>query len=114
MTAAEISFTAFATANALRLFAYLPQIAVLARDTEGARAISCTTWGLFLTSNVTTVAYAVLALDDWQMAAFFGANAACCVAILGLTISKRLRTHDRAPYLSVGAVWTGCGPRPAR
>lgn len=89
MTAAEISVTAFTLANSLRVFAYFPQIARIVGDTDGARAVSATTWLMFLASHLTTVAYAVLSLGDWTMALIFGANAACCAAILGLTTSKR-------------------------
>jgi hypothetical protein len=87
--AAEVALTLFALCNALRVFAYLPQIVAIARDRSGACAVSQTTWGLFAASNLSTMAYAVFALQDWVMAAIFGASAGCCLAIVGLTALKR-------------------------
>ena len=91
MSPADAALAAFALCNGLRVFAYLPQILSVARDRNGATAISYATWGLFAVSNVSTVAYAVLTLEDWRMAAIFAANAACCGLILGLTALKRAR-----------------------
>ena len=89
MTAAEISVLVFMFANSFRVFAYVLQMARVAQDSEGARCVSCTTWFLLSASNLTTVAYAILELDDWKLAAIFGVNSMCCAAILGLTIAKR-------------------------
>jgi hypothetical protein len=89
----------FALCNSVRVFAYLPQIIAVARDPNGATAISYTTWGLFAASHLSTVAYAVLTLEDWRMAAVFGANTACCGVILGLTALKRAKFRARAAPL---------------
>ncbi|WP_046869204.1 hypothetical protein [Microvirga massiliensis] len=91
MTAADITLALFALCNTVRVFAYLPHIITVARDPNGASAISCTTWVLFAGSHLATVAYAILNLDDWRMAAVFGANTACCAVILGLAVLKRAR-----------------------
>jgi hypothetical protein len=71
------------------VFAYVPQIIAVARDTSGASAISYSTWGLFAVSHLSTVAYAVLVVDDWRMAPVFVANTICCLVIVGLTAWKR-------------------------
>ena len=89
MTATDIAMLAFTACNSVRVFAYAPQIAAIARDRSGARAISCTTWGLFAVSHLSTVGYALLIASDLRMAAIFAANAACCAAILVLTLFKR-------------------------
>ena len=89
MTSAEIALAAFGLCNSLRVIAYVPQILTIARDTRGADGVSCTTWGLFALSHLSTVAYAVLTLGDWGMAAVFSANAACCGLILLLTGLRR-------------------------
>lgn len=89
MTPAEMAITLFALCNSVRVFAYVPQIIAVARDTNGASAISYTTWGLFAVSHLSTVAYAILSLRDWRMAAVFGANTACCAIILGMTAYQR-------------------------
>jgi hypothetical protein len=91
MSPADIALTIFALCNSIRVFAYVPQIVTVARDPNGATAISYTTWSLFAASHLSTVAYAVLSLEDWRMAAVFGANTACCGVILGLTAIKRAR-----------------------
>jgi uncharacterized protein with PQ loop repeat len=89
MTPAEVALVVFTACNTARVFAYLPQIVKISRDTQGATAISYMTWGLFGVSHLSTVAYAVLVVNDWRMAAVFAANTVCCVIIVGLTAWKR-------------------------
>lgn len=89
MSAAEVALLAFTAVNSVRVLAYVPQIAAVLRDRNGASAISYTTWGMFAVSHVSTVGYAILVVVDWRMAAIFGANTICCVAILGVTAQKR-------------------------
>jgi uncharacterized protein with PQ loop repeat len=78
MDAVEIAATSFAVCNSLRVVAYIPQIVSLARQQDGARAISCLAWTSFTASHVTAVVYAVIVVSDARMAALFAANAACC------------------------------------
>ena len=99
MTAADIALAAFAFCNSVRVFAYVPQIVAVARDRNGATAISYTTWTLFGVSHLSTVAYAVLVVDDWRMAAVFAANTVCCGLIVGLTAWKRA-AYRKAQRLS--------------
>ena len=73
------------------MLAYIPQIVRVARDQQGAVAISYTTWWLFALANSSTAAYAVFDQDDLRMAAMFGANAAFCLAVVVLTAYKRMR-----------------------
>ena len=94
MALEDIALAFFAACNALRIFAYLPQIQKVATDQSGATAISCTTWLLFLVAHLSTVAYALVIQVDWSLAACFSVNAACCVVILALTYRKR-RAHAR-------------------
>ncbi len=93
MTLAETTILAFTTCNTLRVLAYVPQVLRIARDTEGAKAISYTTWGLFTISNLSTVAYALVAINDMALATVFAGNTTACMAIIGLTIWKRRRTE---------------------
>ena len=86
---ADIALVVFTACNTARVFAYLPQIAKIRRDTQGATAISYVTWILFGVSHLSTVLYAVLVVDDWRMAAVFAANTVCCAIIVGLTAWKR-------------------------
>jgi hypothetical protein len=91
MTVADITLAAFTLCNSVRVVAYLPQIAKAAVDSGGAQAISFTTWSIFLLSNVSAIAYALVNQEDWAMASVFLANAVCCGAILGLVAWKRAR-----------------------
>jgi uncharacterized protein with PQ loop repeat len=89
MTTPELAALLFTALNAARVLAYLPQVVRIARDRHGAEAISCFTWSLFALSHFSTVAYALIALDDARMAAIFAANLAACLLVLGLTAWKR-------------------------
>jgi hypothetical protein len=113
MSPADIALTIFALCNSIRVFAYVPQIVTVARDPNGATAISYTTWSLFAASHLSTVAYAVLSLEDWRMAAVFGANTACCGVILGLTAIKRARVRSDGGFeqeLRTGSAYGSAGP----
>ncbi len=115
MTPADITLAAFTLCNSLRVLAYLPQIARAARDPGGAQAISFATWGLFLLSNVSAVAYALVNKDDWTMAAVFLANGLGCTAILSIGAWKRAhyrrRMRTQPPVRVRLSVATGPGGR---
>jgi hypothetical protein len=53
------------------------------------------TWGLFLFSNASAIAYALVNNEDWTMACVFLGNAAGCAAILLVGAWKRTehRSH---------------------
>ena len=89
VTTADVALGVFTICNTARVFAYLPQIVKISRDTQGATAISYTTWFLFEISHLSTVVYAVTVMNDWRMAAIFAANTLCCLIILGVTAWKR-------------------------
>lgn len=91
MTHLELAAFAFGACNAVRIFAYLPQIARILRDPGGAAAISCLTWTMFGVSHLTTTIYAVVVLDDILMALMFTGNCLACAAIVALTAAKRRR-----------------------
>jgi hypothetical protein len=95
MTIADITFAVFTLCNSVRVIAYVPQITKAATDREGAQAISFTTWGLFLVSNASAVAYALVNKDDWTMALLFLANAAGCSAIILIGALKRCQHRCR-------------------
>jgi hypothetical protein len=90
MSSADLALTLFTALSVVRVIAYVPQIVRIARDTHGAEAISCVSWAMFAFANLSTAAYAVLAVDDALMAWLFGANFAACLAVLGLTAWKRV------------------------
>jgi hypothetical protein len=91
MALENITLGAFAICNSMRILAYFPQIRAAATDNNGASAISCTTWMLFLVANLSTVAYALVNRSDWWLAGYFAANALCCLAIVAVTFWRRRR-----------------------
>jgi hypothetical protein len=95
MTIADMTLLAFTFCNSARVIAYVPQIAKAATDREGAKAISFTTWSLFLVSNATAVAYALINKADWIMASIFLANGIGCTAILLVGAWKRSQHRSR-------------------
>jgi len=110
--AVEIAIAIFAVSNSVRVVAYVPQIVRVARDRDGAAAVSCLTWLLFAVSHLSTVAYAVVVIDDWGMATIFGVNMLCCLFIIGLTIYKRVasRTLVLEPIAAVDAALQTTAP----
>jgi hypothetical protein len=95
MTLADYSLAAFALLNGGRAIAYFPQMVRVYRDPHGATAVSLATWVLFAASNVATVGYALTVAYDLVVASVFAMNAACCLAIVGLTAFKRLSVAPR-------------------
>jgi hypothetical protein len=69
MTSAEFAMALFATCNAERVPAYIPQIVGVVRDCGRAPGISCLTCGSFAVANLSTVGYAPLVVSHWWMAA---------------------------------------------
>jgi hypothetical protein len=75
--------------NALRLLAYLPQIAAVARDPHGAAAISMPTWIFWACSHASTAVYCMLIAGDALLAGMMWGSCAGASAIAALTILKR-------------------------
>ena len=99
MTLAECSFGAFTILNIVRLVAYVPQLMRVHRDINGAESVSLATWSLFAAANLATVGYALTAAHDVPLAITFSLNALGCLAIVGLTVWKRLgKTALRSIY----------------
>ena len=80
---------AFGFFNILRLVSYFPQIVAVARDQNGASAISFSCWSIWIGANGSTGLYAWVKLADMPLALISGFNAACCAAVLVLAIYKR-------------------------
>ena len=95
MTIADITLAVFTLCNSLRVVAYVPQISKAVRDRSGAEAISFGTWGLFLISHTSAMAYALVNKEDWTMASLFLCNAFGCGAILLIAAWKRSRHRSR-------------------
>ena len=95
MTVADITLAVFSFFNTLRFLAYVPQIAKAMRDQNGAQAISFGTWGLFLVSHLSAMAYAIENQDDWTMATLFMSNALGCGMVILIAALKRARHRRR-------------------
>jgi hypothetical protein len=96
MTVADLTYGLFTVFNGLRIFSYLPQILRVARDRNGASAISYATWSLWTAANATTGLYAAVNLSDLTLVVLNFVNAACCLAVIGLTMLKRRRLQPVA------------------
>jgi hypothetical protein len=79
-------FTAF---SGLRVFSYVPQIRKVARDTNGASAISYSTWAMWIGANTTTALYAAINLGDIYLACVSALYAGCCLVVIVVTMLKR-------------------------
>lgn len=86
MTAADLSFIAFAVCNVLRIVAYVPQMLTLARHPSAAASFSHGTWALFAAANVSTAAYAGVVLHDAVLGAVHAFSALCCGALIALAL----------------------------
>jgi hypothetical protein len=94
--AASITLALFSVFNMLRVVSYLPQILKVARDVEGAKAISYVTWALWIAANASTALYAHVNLGDPTLCVINAANAACCGIVLALTVWKRRQFLDQS------------------
>lgn len=111
---ADLILCIYSLFNALRVVSYLPQIVQIARDQDGAKAISLTTWWLWVGANGTTVLYAWVNLGDLPLAALNGMNTLACLVVIALTISKRRQAHGPRSRrsASAGHFTTGLGACP--
>jgi hypothetical protein len=87
----QITMFAFTVFTSLRIFSYVPQIARVAADTNGASAISYPTWVLWTAANVATALYAAVNLGDAYLAVVSTVYAICCLVVIVLTMFKRRR-----------------------
>ena len=90
----EATWLAFAAFSGLRTISYVPQMVRIARDRDGASAISYPTWLLWTGANATTAMYAATNLNDIWLAFVSSIYAPCCIVVVALTAFKRL-VHRR-------------------
>ncbi|MGX9426548.1 MULTISPECIES: hypothetical protein [Bradyrhizobium] len=84
----DVTYYLFTVFNALRVISYLPQIYRIAHDTNGASAISYSTWFLWTAANGSTAVYSFSNLGDMTLGLTNGFNALCCAIVVGLTAVK--------------------------
>ena len=111
MTLSEASLLAFTVFSGIRLVSYLPQICKVARDRNGASAISYSTWTLWTGCHLSTGLYAVINLSDLLLAAASVLYALCCLAVIALTAAKRRRVLRASVELDAGAAPSAIRPQ---
>ena len=89
MQTSSITLLLFTAFSGLRMFSYLPQIRCVARDTNGASAISYSTWALWTGANIATALYALANLGDLYLAFVSAVYAGCCMTVIAITMLKR-------------------------
>jgi|SRR5262245_4962893 len=90
----EATWLAFAAFSGLRTISYVPQIVRIAKDRNGASAISYPTWLLWTGAHASTGLYAAMNLNDVWLAVGSSIYALCCIVVVALTAFKRL-AHRR-------------------
>jgi hypothetical protein len=93
----QMTMLAFTVFTSLRIFSYIPQIARVAADTNGASAISYPTWILWTAANVATSLYAAVNLGDVYLAVVSAIYSICCLVVIGLTMLKRRHPTTTSP-----------------
>jgi|EndMetStandDraft_5_1072996.scaffolds.fasta_scaffold63781_1 DMSO reductase anchor subunit len=89
----DLIAVAFGLFNVLRLASYFPQIVAVARDQNGATAISFSCWSIWIGANTSTAFYAWVNLGDVTLATVSAFSAACCAAVLLLAAYRRTATR---------------------
>lgn len=89
MTLAEVSLGAFSVFSGIRLVSYFPQIYRVTRDSNGASAISYSTWVMWTGSHISTGCYAAINLGDIFLATCSALYALCCISVVCITFVKR-------------------------
>jgi hypothetical protein len=93
MLASEATWLAFAIFSGLRTLSYVPQIVRIAKDRNGASAISYPTWLLWTGAHFSTGVYAALNLNDVWLAVGSSIHGLRCIAVVILTMFKRSTRH---------------------
>ena len=89
MQLSDLTLVGFLCLGSVRCLAYVPQIVRIARDENGASAISYTTWSTWALAHLVTALYAYVNLNDAYLAAVICAYALCCIVVVCLTAMKR-------------------------
>jgi hypothetical protein len=82
---------AFGVSNLMKLASYAPQIIAVARDRNGATAISLSCWAIWVGANATTGLHAWINLGDMALTMIGMFNAACCATVLAMAARKRFQ-----------------------
>jgi len=103
MSLPDITLALFSLFNILRLGSYLPQIIRVAAEDEGAKAISYSTWCIWIGANASTAIYALVHVADAALFCVSAFNTLGCAAVVALTALKRRQfrqSHHHVPSLA--------------
>ena len=95
MQLSDLSFAGFLCLGGIRCLSYLPQIARIIRDENGASAISYTTWCTWILAHLATGSYAVFNLGDAYLAIVSIIYAFFCTVVMLLTVFRRAQHRNR-------------------
>lgn len=95
MQLSDLTLVGFLCLGGIRCMSYAPQILLIARDENGASAISYSTWWIWTFTNLATASYAVLNLNDAYLAAVSCVYALCCTVVICLTAIKRAQHRNK-------------------
>ena len=105
--------------NSTRVITYIPQIVAVWRCTDGARAISLLTWGSWLCSHLTAIAYGLLVVHDAFFVAISTINLVGCGTVTliaarrrGLLGGRQQDADSRPPRLMGALARSGRGEPP--
>ena len=87
--------------SGLRIFSYVPQIVRVAKDCNGASAISYPTWLLWTGANASTAMYAATNLNNVWLAFVSSVYGVCCVVVIVLTMFSDWLNGERKRHESV-------------
>lgn len=80
--------------NSVRVLSYIPQIFVVMKDKQGAKAISLITWSFWTGANLTTALYAtIIAPDAWLAGMSYG-NTLGCLIVVVMVVYKRWKLSN--------------------
>lgn len=109
----EITLALFSMFNVLRLGSYLPQIIRVAMDKDGAKAISYSTWSLWIGANASTAAYAAVNLGLALLVRLIGARLVLEIGTFtgysALAMTLALPADGRLIACDINEEWTRIG-----
>jgi hypothetical protein len=82
---------------------YVPQIAKIVADRNGASAISYSTGCLWTATHIATALHAAVNVQDLYFSVVSGIYATCCLIVIGLTAIKRRAARAQREGASGGA-----------
>ena len=100
--------------NATRVVTYVPQIVVVWRCTDGAVSVSLLTWGSWVLSQASALAYGVLVLRDLPFVLIAVINLVGCGCVTVIAMRRRAQWKRTLGGARMGGAAPHCSPAPVR